>query len=272
MNGILYNYTLFEEVGIPEPSAGNWGIETEFLDAMRALTDPENNQFGFRSSSAMWAFWAGWGRALADGNEELLYYDENAARMTIFDDGAHRAHDLVVNSIWQEGISNKLEDAKFLSGEFSDPFSAGKVGVANFGSAGNFVVRIAGRFDWGINVQPEGPRGEAPIHTSQQPHLVSNAAESNGVLEQTVDMLVFFARSRCSGTSGHRSRIHSRQPRGARQSSDEVGAPAGARPHHPHPDESRRPPALAVGAPELVGVVRWMARRRRPFLHRRSDA
>ena len=193
LNGVLYNYTLFEEAGIPQPSPGNWGIETQFLDAMRALTDPDENQFGFRSSSAMWAFWAGWGRALADGNDELLYYDENATRMTIFDDGAHRGHEFVVNAIWQEGISNKLEDSKALSGEFSDPFSAGKMGVANFGSAGNFVTRIAGRFDWGINVQPEGPRGEAPNHTSQQPHLVTNAAESNGVLEQTVDMLVFFA-------------------------------------------------------------------------------
>ena len=193
MNGVLYNYTLFEAAGIDQPSAGNWGILTEFHDAARALTNPETNQYGFRSSSSMWGFWAGWGRALADGNEELLYYDENATRMTIFDDGAHRAHDFVVNAIWDEGISNKLEDAKFLSGEFNDPFSAGKMGVANFGSAGNYVVRIAGRFDWGINVQPEGPRGEAPIHTSQQPHLVTNAAESNGVMEQAVDMLVFFA-------------------------------------------------------------------------------
>ncbi len=193
MNGVLYNYTLFEEVGIPQPSPGNWGIQTDFLDAMRALTDADKGQFGFRSSNAMWGFWAGWGRALADGNQELLYYDETASRMTIFDDGAHRGHDFVVDAIWQEGISNKLEDAKALSGEFSDPFSAGKMGVTNFGSAGNYVVRIAGRFDWGINIQPEGPRGEAPIHTSEQPHLVTNAAESNGVMEQTVDMLVFFA-------------------------------------------------------------------------------
>lgn len=59
-----------------------------------------------------------------------------------------------MNAIWQEGISNKLEDAKFLAGEINDPFCAGKKGVANFASAGNYVVRIAGRFDWSINAQP----------------------------------------------------------------------------------------------------------------------
>ena len=192
LNGMYYNFTLFEEAGVPQPTAGKWGIETDFLDAMKKLTDADKGQYGFRSSSAMWAFWAGWMRALSTTGTNT-YYNADATKMTIFDDGGHKGHDFVVNAIWKDKISNKLEDSKMLSGEFRDPFSAGKVAVANGGSAGNYVVRIAGRFDWGFGLQPEGPRGESPIHTSEQPHLITNAAEGNGTVEQAVDMLVFFA-------------------------------------------------------------------------------
>ena len=69
--------------------------------------------------------------------------------------GALRARaDCLVNAMWQESISNKLNGARSLFRGFNDPFSAGKLGVADFGSAGNYVVRIAGRFDCSINAQP----------------------------------------------------------------------------------------------------------------------
>ena len=192
LNGVYYNYTLFESAGIPQPSPGNWGLEMEFLDALRRLTNRETNQYGLQSSGDMWRYWAGWGRALAY-DEDLLYYDETASRMTIFDEGAEKAHDFVIDAIWKERVSNKLSDAKNLSGEFGDPFSAGKLGVASAGFAGMFLERIAGRFDWGFGLQPEGPRGEAPVHTSQQPHLITNAAEEHGTVDETIDMMVFFA-------------------------------------------------------------------------------
>ena len=63
------------------------------------MADPENNQYDARSSSAVWGCWAGWGHTLPDGSEELLSYAENTTRMTIFDDGADRAYDFIVNVI-----------------------------------------------------------------------------------------------------------------------------------------------------------------------------
>ena len=190
-NVIWYNFTMMEEAGIPMPVEGSWGLQTDYLDAMRKVTDPETNTFGIRSNANIWGFWGSWGQAFATGQH--LYRSADATRFVAFEGGGEVGHQFAVDAIWKEGISNKLEDSNLLAGEFGDPFSAGRVMTQGSGSGGNFVQRIAGKFSYGLAVQPEGPNGPAPMHTSEQPHLVSNAAESNGTIEQTVDMLVFFS-------------------------------------------------------------------------------
>ena len=201
INGFMYNMTMMEAAGIEWPTAGKWGLEAEFLDAIKKGTDPSNEVYGLQMNYNGWVVWGSWARATQNSGQHM-WRTPDGSRWDIFEDGGDRGYTVAIETIHTHKVAPPLADTKKLSGDVGDPFSAGKVMITwTGGGVGNQTTRINNRFAWGLGMIPEGPndRGEAPHHFTDQPHMASNAAESNGTVEQSVEVLMFFAGEEVQG-------------------------------------------------------------------------
>ena len=48
INAYGYNLDIMDSAGIEFPTAGSWGLETEYLEALKKATDAETDQWGMR--------------------------------------------------------------------------------------------------------------------------------------------------------------------------------------------------------------------------------
>ena len=201
-NGNQTNVTMMEKAGVEWPTKGNWALEGQFLDDLRKATDAEIGQFGLRPNQSAWIQWAPWAWALAD-DPNLMYRDADENRLTVFDSGGDRGLRLLTKMIHEDKVAHRLEDSKQLSGEFGDPFSAGKVMISiNGGAVGSLVSRIKDRFSWSMAPMQEGPRGAVPHEITDQPHLITNTADTRGNVDEVVELLMFWSGPEVQGRIG----------------------------------------------------------------------
>ena len=194
ISGYGYNFDIMESAGIEFPSAGSWGLETEYLDALTKATDPEDGQWGMRMRGAHHQFVSFWPVALADRDDLMSYMNEDGTHYECLDDGGVRGLQLCVDMIHKHKVSFAQEAAKEISGEFGSPFRAGKVLVDLMGGATGYnVAAIKDRFRWGLGPTPEGRYGPVPSIFGGQAHLVSGNAEKLGTVEESVEVVLFFA-------------------------------------------------------------------------------
>ena len=191
--GLTMNYTMAEAKGIPEPSEGSFGLTTDFVENAKKATDPETGDWGKWMHVHPALTWGGWLFGLSD-NGTNHFRSADGLHLECFDDGGDKGYRLAIDSIHKDKYAFLPSDAGNFSGEFGDPFSAGKVlyGWHN-GGVGGTVTRVGDRFHWGLVVPPEGPRGQIPGSYIGQPHMVTNAAGNAGSTEQAVEWMLFMA-------------------------------------------------------------------------------
>ena len=188
-----YNLDILDSAGIEFPAEGSWGLETEYLEALKKATDPEIGQWGMRLNADD-AYVEMWPIALADRDDLMSNYNADATHYEVYDDGGDRGLQFAVDIIHKHKVSFSPEATKELAGEFGSPFRAGKVLVDKMGGATGYnVAAIKDRFSWSLGPPPEGRYGPVPNKVGGQPHLVSGNAAKLGTVEEAVDVIVFFA-------------------------------------------------------------------------------
>ena len=160
---------------------------------MKKATDPEIGQWGMRLNATD-AYTEMWPIALADRDNLMSNYNEDATHYEVYDDGGTRGLQLAVDMIHKHEVSYHPEANRELAGEFGSPFRAGKVLMDRMGGAAGYnVAAIRDRFSWSLGPPPEGRYGPVPNKVGGQPHLVSGNATKLGTVNEAVDVIVFFA-------------------------------------------------------------------------------
>lgn len=194
IQALAVNLTMAEELGIPEPAAGSFGAFAEFEDALFKATDPDTSTFGIRPTGYWFSLFASIGFSHAT-DPQLMWYSQDATRSTFADAGSDIGMRTLRRWMLDDKVIQPGELNKELSGEFGDPFSAGKnlfrQGGGPFGSQ---VGRIKDRFRWALSTLPEGPDGQPVVQQfSDQPHLITATAETRGNTEGAVEWLSFLS-------------------------------------------------------------------------------
>jgi ABC-type glycerol-3-phosphate transport system substrate-binding protein len=192
VSGHQYNIDLYDQMGIEQPSE-SWTYANEWLEAAKQGTDVDNDiwgtKYGGGGSPHEWTP-IGWGH----GGKQFISPD--GTHTSVFDDGGGKGFQFIVDLIHEHKVSPPVGAQKELSGEFGDPFSAGKI-AAQLGrgdAKGNTVTRIKDRFRWSLAPQPRGDvTGTAAVHRTNQGHYVLASAARRGNVEAVVDFLVWMA-------------------------------------------------------------------------------
>ena len=194
LNVLSGNLALMESAGVEFPTPGNWGIQTEMPDALRRITDPETDTYGLWDSGTLVSSNAiSWGWALSD-EENLMYYNKDATRWTVFDSGAHVGLQMLRDFVLEEGLVPSRPRYREIRGDAGEPFSNGKIGFFHWGGGvGGPINRIKDRFPWALIPLPEGPRGPQPQKFSDEPHLITQMAGLRGNTESVVEWLLYLA-------------------------------------------------------------------------------
>ncbi len=192
--GYAYNTTLMTDAGVDFPTAGKWGLEGEFRDALRQCTDAEQNTFGCQATAGGWPHNLTIPLAMADRDDLMPMYNSDASRLEVYDDGGDRGLRYLIDLIQKDKVSYTPEHSQELKGEFQDPFSAGNVmTLYSGGSVQHMVNRIKDRFEWSMGPVPEGGNGTPhPVVFDGQPHLVTSTARRRGTIEESVELINFF--------------------------------------------------------------------------------
>ena len=192
VSGHYYNIDLYDQYGVPEPSA-DWTYSNDWLEAAKQSTDPDNSIFGTRiGGGGDIHFWTpiSWGF----GGKQFISSD--GTHTTHFEEGGDLGFKFGVDLIHEHGVSPATDAQRELAGEFGDAFSAGKIGaeLRRGDAKGNAVISIGDRFRWALAPQPKGDvTGTVAVHRTNQGHYVINSAERQGVVEEVVDFLVWMA-------------------------------------------------------------------------------
>ena len=193
VNGHHINLTMMEAAGIAFPTKGNWQLEGQFLEDLKKATDPDTETFGLWALPHAWLQWGSWAWGLAD-DPNIMYRSAADNRLTILDSGGDRGLRLIADMVAKHEVAPAWGQRDQLAGEFGDPFAAGRVLIApNGGAVGSAIPRIKDRFAWSMAPFPEGPRGTVPHDFTGQPHIVTNAVDTRGNIEQAVEVVMFWA-------------------------------------------------------------------------------
>ena len=193
MIGPAYNTSMMDRLGIAFPEKGKWGVETEFLEALKQATNPDTGEFGMWMHSFTVIWWIRWAWGLSDTGTRMIRNPEGT-HYEVFEDGGDRGYSLAIDMIHKHEVAPTTEGSREVAGEFANPFASGKVLVGwHLGFVGSNVIQIGNRFNWALGPVTEGPRGPMPVWHSGQPHIVSNSAERNGTTEETVELALFMA-------------------------------------------------------------------------------
>ena len=198
INGVIYNFTLLEQQGIPMPLEGSYHLEREAADLFVQATDPETGTYGLRMHPNAWLIWGSWARAMQNtGNH--MYRAPDQLRWDIFNDGGDRGFALAVDTI-RSGVAMPLDQIASVAGEAGSPFAAGKQARHwTAGGLGNSIRHIEDQFAWGLGPVEEGDRGPFPHHFTNQGHYCTATAERNGLVEECTETLLFFAGPQVQG-------------------------------------------------------------------------
>jgi len=188
-SGWFYNRDLFRERGLKEPDE-NW-TWNDVLSAAQALTQPTKPQYGiWVSNNAQFC----WGPLLFSAGAR--WYNAEKTKMLLASQGGLEAFQWVVDLIHKYRVSPTPQQVNEIRGNFPNPFMAGKIAMFPTGlqAVGNTVLRVGDQFRWGIMPTPKHPKTRKTTHLwSDQPHMVTNAAQKKNVVEEATKLVVFLA-------------------------------------------------------------------------------
>ncbi len=202
ISGFLANQSLADDAGVRLPDSEDswtWDGWTEF-DAM--MTDPEHGTFG------TWARddFAGQYLPQMYTNGLKKPFDDGLTK-TMFDQPeALEAWTYIIDKIFERKTSPTVRETRSLSGEYSNPFVAGRVGIwptDRVGATGLKAPQIVDRFSWTLLPEVVAPGGGPPGHSwSMQANLVTVSAELDGNVEEATLFAEFLAGERFQGQVG----------------------------------------------------------------------
>ena len=193
ISGFVANLSLAEAAGVTLPdSDGGWTWD-DWTEWDAKMTDPDTATYGtwarddyeFQYMPQMYS------------NGMAKPFDDRLTR-TMFDlPEAGEAWEYLINKIFEHKASPPADQWRELGGEYGNPFAAGKIGIWPSGrvyTTGYAVPRIKDRFQWTLLPELIAARGGPPGHSWQdQPNLVTNSAERDGLKEHSTALAVFLA-------------------------------------------------------------------------------
>jgi multiple sugar transport system substrate-binding protein len=192
----VYNKTLFQERGVPEPDdTWDWA---DALDAALALTDAPNS-YGFWARVDLNHGYGSMGLTNSDShwvNDDLTH--------TMFDDpGFAEAIRWIIPSVHEHKVSPQPAEVEgLLTAGVTNLFVSGKIGMnpVNAGSVGSFTRDVGDRFEWDVMPTPKGPlTGRGGGLWNDQPHVVTSGAIDRNVLDQATELVLYLAGDEVQG-------------------------------------------------------------------------
>ena len=192
VSGHYYNIDLYDQYGVPEPSA-DWTYSNEWLDAAKQATDPDNEIYGTRiGGGGDIHYWT----PISWGFGAKQFISSDGTHTEHFDNGGDRGFQFAVDLIHKHGVSPATDAQREVGG---------RVRRRLFGREDR--GRIAARrrqgqrgdqhrqpLPLGAAPQPKGDvTGTVAVHRTNQGHYVIDSARRQGVVEAVVDFLVWMA-------------------------------------------------------------------------------
>ena len=154
--GLTMNFSMAEAKGIPMPSPGSWGLETDFIETAKQASDLETGEWGHWMHAHPALMWGAWSFGLSD-NGTRMYRNPEGTHFEAFEDGGDRGYRLAIGTIYDHGVAFPPQDSKQYAGEFGNPYSAGKV-LYGFHGGGPRRNGHAGRRPIPVGAHPEPGR------------------------------------------------------------------------------------------------------------------
>ncbi|MCE2489135.1 MAG: extracellular solute-binding protein [Anaerolineae bacterium] len=154
---IFYNVSWFEEKGVPRPSSDwedeSWNWDT-FLEAALALTDRDNNLWGFQVKNGFRPWWI-W--VTANGGS---FYNEDFTACVLNEPAAVEAFEFLASLIHEHQVAPPIDVASEMGAW--NIFEAGVVAMDTFWPAmGRMRNNIGDKFAWDVAPHPAGAAGKS---------------------------------------------------------------------------------------------------------------
>jgi multiple sugar transport system substrate-binding protein len=186
----LYNKTLFQEKGVPEPD-DTWDWD-DALEAAIALTDAPNT----------YGFWArvdmnhGYG-TMGLTNSDVHWVNDDLTHTNFDDPGFAQAIRWIIAAVHEHKVAPLPAEVEgLLTTGVTNLFATGKIGMnpINAGSVGTFLRTVGDRFEWDVMPTPKGPlTGRGGGLWNDQPHVVTSNAIERGVLAQATELMLYLS-------------------------------------------------------------------------------
>ena len=202
ISGFVANATLADIAGVSLPDSENSWTWADWSEWDATMTDPEADTYGT------------WARQDYHRQYMPLMYTNGLRKP--FDDGLTRtmfdqpealeAWEYLISKVTVHRTSPAHDETPEVSGDNSNPFAAGKIGIWPGGrafSTGYGLAKIKERFRWTLLPEALAMRGGPPAHpVTETPNLVSSSATRDGLEEQATALAVFLAGEEFQGRVG----------------------------------------------------------------------
>lgn len=202
ISGFVANATLTEVAGVSLPHSENSWTWADWSEWDAQMTDPDAGTFGT------------WARQDYHHQYMPLMYSNGLRKpfdygltKTMFDQPeALEAWEYLIGKITVHRTSPAYDETPAVSGDQSNPFAAGKIGIWPGGrafSTGYGLAKIKERFRWTLLPEAVAMRGGPPAHlVTDTPNLVSSSVTRDGLEEQATALAVFLAGEDFQGRVG----------------------------------------------------------------------
>ena len=202
ISGFVANATLAEIAGVSLPESENAWTWADWSELDAKMTNPEAGTYGT------------WARQ--DYHRQYMPLMHSNGLKKPFDDGltktmfdqpeALEAWEYLISKVTVHRTSPTPDETPAVSGDYSNPFAAGKIGIWPGGrafSTGYGLAKIKERFRWALLPEPVAMRGGPPAHlVTEIPNLVSSSATRDGLEEQATALAVYLAGEEFQGRVG----------------------------------------------------------------------
>ena len=202
ISGFVGNVSLAENSGVEFPASENSWTWDDWTEWDAEMTDAEAGTWGtwvrpdyqFQYTPQMYS------------NGLKKPFDDGLSK-TMFDQAeVVEAWEYLINKIFVHRTSPPLDQVKAISGEYQEPFAAGKIGIWPSGrvyATGFTVPFIKDRFRWTLLPAVVAGRGGPPGHgVNAKPNLITSSAMRDGLVEPSVALAVFLASEEFQGRVG----------------------------------------------------------------------
>jgi len=202
ISGFVANGTLADIAGVGLPNSEDSWTWDDWSEWDAKITDPEAGTFGT------------WARQdyhyqympLMYSNGLRKPFDDDLTKTMLDQPEALEAWEYLINKVTVHRTSPTHDETPAVSGEQSNPFAAGRIGIWPGGrsfSTGYGLGKIKERFRWTLLPEPLAVRGGPPAHfVSETPNVVTSRAGGDGLEEQATALTVFMAGEEFQGRVG----------------------------------------------------------------------